>query len=274
MCSLLAVSRSGYYGSLKKTGGKRHALRRAVADLAEKFHRRSRRIYGYRKIHADIVGETPIRCCPETVRRAMRERSLSAEPKRSFQVTTRQDGMASPAPNLLQRDFSASGPNRKWVADITYIPTREGWLYLAGVMDLYSRAIVGWSVSSRMESGLPSTALNMALRERRPAAGLIHHSDRGMQYTSEAYQSILRRCGVVCSMSRSGDCWDNAVQESFWGKLKREWIRGKVYGSRAEAKTAIAEYIEVFYNHFRRHESLGYVAPMEFEKNGGDGSAA
>lgn len=188
--------------------------------------------------------------------------------------TTVSDDTHPHAENILNRAFSAGEANQKWTADITYIATAEVWLYLAAVMDLYSRRIVGWSMSESIDAGLVCRALKAAYELRRPAAGLIHHSDRGVQYTSAAYQSLLARYGMICSMSRKGNCWDNAGQESFFGKLKAEWVGGTVYRSREEARKYLFDYIEVFYNNQRRHKALGYVAPAEFELRGNNKGTA
>jgi putative transposase len=271
---MLKVSKSAYYGGLQAVPSKRCLRREEIAREVERFHSRSRGIYGYRKVAEDIRRETEISCCADTVRRIMREKRLCAKARHKFVVTTQSRHSLPVAENLMGRDFHCSEPNRKWVTDITYIRTAEGWLYLAGVLDLYSRRIVGWSMSERMDSDLTCSALNMAIQSRKPEAGLLHHSDRGVQYASYAYQSILSRCGMVCSMSRKGNCWDNAGKESFWGKLKSEWIRGRIFQTREEARREIFEYIEVFYNRQRRHAALGYVSPAEFEQRGGGNSAA
>lgn len=200
-------------------------------------------IYGYRKITDDIRSESSARCCDETVRRIMRDNRLHAKVKRKFVVTTQSKHSLPVSKNILERDFHCNGPNQKWAADITYIRTLEGWLYLAGVMDLYSRRIVGWATSEHIDADLAVTALNKAIRSRHPPAGLIHHSDRGVQYASYPYQSILKRCGIICSMSRKGNCWDNAGKESFFEKLKSEWIRNRIFSTRQEASREIGQYI-------------------------------
>jgi len=274
MCTVLAVSTSGYYEWLLRKPTARQEKRKAIAEKAAAFHARSRGIYGYRKVHRDIMKETKLVCCAETVRRVMRENGLFSKVKRKFVRTTDTRHSLPVAENLLARDFTATAPDQKWVADITYIRTLEGWLYLAGIMDLYSRRIVGWAMSERIDTELVSQALNMALRHRQPAPGLLHHSDRGVQYASEAFQDILTRCGIECSMSRKGNCWDNAVQESFFGKVKVEHVRDRVYATREEAKLDLFWYIEVFYNRIRRHAALGYVAPAEFEARGVKGAVA
>lgn len=273
MCQTLGVSRSGYYGWAARKPGRRTLRREKLAEAARKYHERSHGIYGYRKVHADIVQEERLDCCLETVRRAMRREGLFSRVKRKF-VRTTDSGHGLPvAGNALGRGFAADGPNRKWAADITYVATREGWLYLATVEDLYSRRIVGWSMSEEITAELVRGALAMALTQRCPGEGLLHHSDRGVQYASELFQDELRAWGIECSMSRRGNCWDNAPQESFFGKLKAEWIRGRVYETRQEARKDIFIYLEVFYNRVRRHAALGYVSPAEFERRGQEHAA-
>ena len=274
MCRVLGVSRSGYYKRLNAHTSLRHKKREAIRKEAIYYHARSRSIYGYRKVAADIKIENGVTCSTETVRRVMRDNQLFSRVKHKFVVTTQSGHSLPVAKNLLNRDFKTDYPNQKWATDITYIRTLEGWLYLAGVMDLYSRRIVGWAVSSRIDGELVRQALDMAIRERQPGSGLLHHSDRGVQYAAYAYQEILKTSGMICSMSRKGNCWDNAGKESFFDKLKSEWIRGKIYRTFAEARSEIFLYIETFYNRVRRHASLGYVSPVEFEQRGDRTTAA
>jgi putative transposase len=196
----------------------------------------------------------------------MRERGLRVRHRRRPRRPSNKKGRWAVSANRLRRNFAVEGPNQVWVADITYIETGEGWLHLAAIMDLYSRRIVGWSVSDRMRRQLPIDALRQALLERKPASGLIHHSDQGSQYASIDYQMMLRRNGIKGSMNRAGNCYDNAVMESFFSSLKREWVRGKDYATRSEARHDLFEYIEVFYNRKRRHSTLGQVSPAEFER--------
>lgn len=191
---------------------------------------------------------------------------IRAKQSRRFRVTTDSGHYHSVAPNLLGRDFESALPNRKWLADITYIPTRQGWLYLAAVLDLYSRSIVGWAMSRRMTNRLADRALAMAVERRSPSPGLIHHSDRGRQYASAGYQRSLACHGMVCSMSRTGNCWDNAPMESFFHTLKTEPIHNREYQTRRQARADIFEYIEVFYNRSRRHSALGYMTPAQYER--------
>ena len=187
-------------------------------------------------------------------------------PKRRFKLTTQRDPAHAVADNLLKQDFSASRPNQYWAADITYISTHQGWLYLAVCIDLYSRMVVGWSMDSRITKQLVVDAFNMAARNRPGARGLVHHSDRGSQYASQEFQNILQSYNMLCSMSRKGNCWDNACVDSFFGSLKNEWIRGKIYKTFDDAKKDIFNYVEVFYNRKRRHASLGYVSPAIYEE--------
>jgi len=195
----------------------------------------------------------------------MSEHNLRAKTSRKFRATTNSKHEFPVAPNLLNRQFTVAAPNKAWVTDITYIPTEEGWLYLASVMDLYSRMIVGWSMGERVTRELTMDALKRAIRQRKPAAGLIHHSDRSSQYASDDYQDLLRQYGMICSMSKKGDCWDNAAMESFFGSLKTECTHHRRYHSRNEARRDIFHYMEIFYNSERLHSTLGYISPAQFE---------
>lgn len=265
MCEVLEVGASGFYDWRDRQPSRQQQRRERIAQAAARSYFESRRIYGYRKVYEDLREEDVV-CCPETVRRVMRQMGLYSRVKRKFLVTTDSNHNLPVADNLLDRDFAATEPNQKWVADITYIPTEEGWLYLAGVMDLFSRRIVGWSMSDRIDAALVVSALDMALRHRRPGSGLLHHSDRGSQYASDAFQELLDTHKIVCSMSGKGDCWDNACMESFFGSLKTEWVHGKKYQAREDAKKDVFKYIEVFYNHKRRHAALGYLSPSAYEE--------
>ncbi len=265
MCRALAVSRSGYYGWLKRGPSRRDRKREAIAQAARRSHEGSNGVYGYRKVHVEIVEDEGLKCCKETVRKVMKQEGIRSKVTKKFVVTTDSRHRRPVAANKLGRDFRTAGPNQKWVADITYVRTREGWLYLATVMDLWSRRIVGWSMSSTIDVQLVSRAFNMAVRSRCPGSELIHHSDRGIQYASEKFQQLLDLHGVEPSMSRKGDCWDNAPAESFFGKLKTEHIGRRIYETRREAEQELFWYIEVFYNRRRRHASLGYLSPLQFE---------
>ena len=265
MCDELQVSTSGYYGWLGHKPSAQQQRREHIAQAAARFYFESERIYGYRKVYQDLL-EANINCCRETVRRIMHQVGLFSRVKGKFVLTTDSDHAMAVAENLLSRDFTAASPNQKWVADITYIPTRRGWLYLAAAMDLYSRRIVGWAMSEHIDSALVLSAMNMAISQCRPEAGLLHHSDRGSQYASDVFQDLLDDNGIVCSMSRKGDCWDNACIESFFGSLKTEWVADKKYESREQARNDIFKYIELFYNRKRRHAALGYLSPAAYEE--------
>jgi transposase InsO family protein len=265
MCRSLRVSTSGYYDSIKRSPSPQLIRRQSIAKAAAHSYFESRRVYGHRKVYEDLIAEEVI-CCKKTVRRIMRDIGLFSRIKRRLVVTTNSDHALAIAENILDRDFTTDSPNHKWAADITYIPTKMGWLYLAVVMDLFSRKIIGWSMSDTIDSVLVQSAMKMALADRRPDAGLIHHSDRGVQYASGDFQDLLKDHKVICSMSRKGNCWDNACVESFFGSLKNEWVKGKIYGSFDEAKKDIFNYIEMFYNRKRRHASLDYVSPAVYEE--------
>jgi transposase InsO family protein len=265
MCRVLKISTSGYYDSLKRLPGGQMVRRRSIAQAATVSYFESNRIYGHRKVHEDLLAEGVI-CCRETVRRIMRDIGLYSRIKRKFTVTTDSNHALKIAENILNRDFTAKSANQKWAADITYIPTRLGWLYLAVVMDLFSRRIVGWAMSENIDSKLVQSAMKMALLHRNPDKGLIHHSDRGVQYAAEDFQDLLNDNKVVCSMSRKGNCWDNACVESFFGNLKAEWVKEKIYETFEDSKKDIFNYIEVFYNRKRRHKTLGYVSPVVYEE--------
>jgi putative transposase len=265
MCRVLHVSTSGYYDSVKHSPVSMYIRRNSIAQAAAVSYFQSRRIYGHRKVHEDLAEEGII-CCRETVRRIMRDIGLYSRIKRKFVVTTDSNHTLKIARNLIGRNFKSKAPNHKWAADITYIPTKMGWLYLAVVMDLFSRRIVGWAMSENIDSQLVQSAMQMAILHRHPEKGLIHHSDRGVQYASEGFQDLLDDNHVVCSMSRKGNCWDNACVESFFGSLKNEWVKGNVYETIEDGKKDIFKYIEVFYNRKRRHASLGYVSPVVYEE--------
>jgi transposase InsO family protein len=216
-------------------------------------------------MHAELLARGQS-CCVNTVAKLMRQLGIAAGTKRKFRCTTDADHNLPVAENTLDRQFEPTAANRTWVADITYIPTWEGWLYLAAVEDLYSRRVVGWSMADHLESRLVVDALALAVERRLPGEGLLAHSDRGSQYASDHYQALLARHGITCSMSRRADCWDNAPMESFFASLKKELVHGADFATRAEARAAIVEYIEVFYNTTRLHSSLGYVSPAEYER--------
>lgn len=266
MCRTLGVSPSGYYAWRKRGPSPRHQRREEIALAAVEAYQESYGVYGYRKVHDDLQ-EQEVECCRETVRKILHEKGLFSRTKRKFVATTDSQHTMPVAKNLLDRQFEATGPNQKWAADITYLATDEGWLYLAVVMDLFSRRIIGWSMSDSLQSQLVLDALMMATAARRPGDDLLHHSDRGSQYASDAFQELLRRHNITCSMSRKGDCWDNAPVESFFGKLKTEWVHGKHYSTRKAAETDVFQYIELFYNRKRKHAALGYLSPVNFENS-------
>ena len=236
-----------------------------LAERIEDAYHENRGQYGSPRIHAELSAQG-IHCGRKRVARLMREKELSARRKRRKARTTNSNHPFPVAPNLLEQDFTATAPNEKWMADLTFIETREGWLYLAGIIDAYSRKIVGWSMGEHHDAELVKAALHMALLQRRPEAGLIHHSDRGSEYASISYQMLLREHNIQASMSKKGDCYDNAMIESFWKTLKKECCGQNIFSQRSEAKAAIFEYIEVFYHRKRRHSSLSYMSPVEYEK--------
>lgn len=264
MCRVLEVSSSAYYAWLGRPESRRVREDRRLLVAIEAIHSASREVYGSPRIHAELKAQGT-RLSEKRVARLMRAGGIRARQKRKFKATTDSRHSYPVAPNLLRRDFEASAPDQKWVADITYIPTREGWLYLAAIMDLYSRMIVGWSMAGRMTRRLVLDALDMAVGRRRPGPGLLHHSDRGSQYACGDYQKALKTHGMVCSMSRKGDCWDNAPMESFFHTLKTELVHHRDYGNRWQAKADLFHYIEAFYNRGRRHSALGFLTPAEYE---------
>jgi transposase InsO family protein len=265
ICRVLEVSRSGFFAWLKRPVSNRELRQRELIKKIRVAHQENRELYGSPRVHrALLIGGQAV--SRNTVAKLMRQSKIRAKIRRKYVPRTTDSRHGRPvAGNLLERDFQASGPDRKWVADITYVPTDQGWLYLAGVLDCFSRKLVGWSMADHMETSLVGDALNMALMHRKHPAGVLHHSDRGVQYASDDYQHLLQSHGLVSSMSGKGDCWDNAMMESFWATLKTELIHQSRYATRDLARQAIFEYIEVFYNRKRLHSSLGYVSPESFE---------
>lgn len=265
MCRVLGVSRSGYYGWCNRPESSRaQANRRLLIQIREEYQL-SRKTYGSPRIHAALKRKG-VTCSRKRVARLMRLEQMAARrARRHIPRTTQRDLNAVPAPNLLNQDFSSPAPDRKWVSDITYIDTAEGWLYLASVLDLYSRRVVGWAMEEHMEASLVQQAWNMAVLQRCPSPDLLHHSDQGSQYTSEAYQQSLAVHHCQVSMSRTGNCFDNAAMESFFSTLKIE-CADRQFDTRAQARTTIFEYIEGWYNRQRLHSSLGYLSPAEFER--------
>jgi putative transposase len=265
LCRVLQVARSGYYAWRRRAPSTTAQRRQQIGQAARQSHRDSHGTYGYRRVHRDLVDDQEIACCRETVRRVMAELGLFGRPKRRFVKTTDSNHEEPIAANRLQRDFTATRPDQKWLADITYIRLAEGWLYLAVVLDCFSRRIVGWSLSRQIDAALVCAALEMALRRRCPQGDLVHHSDRGVQYASQTLRHLLQREGLMMSMSRKGDPWDNAMMESFFGSLKTEWI-DTGYATEAQARMELFKYIEMFYNPTRRHSALDYLSPAEYER--------
>jgi len=264
-CRVLEVSRSGYYAWQERPASDRTRRRETLAAQIQSVHKENRRVYGSPRVHRALVAQGHS-VCENTVAKIMKQREIRAQAKKKFVPRTTDSAHEQPvARNVLDRQFTAQLPNQKWAVDITYIPTDEGWLYLAGVLDLCSRKIVGWSMADHMESSLAKEALAMAIIHRQPQAGLLHHSDRGVQYASEDYQHLLETHGMRGSMSGKGDCWDNACAESFWATLKTELVNHQQYATREHARQSIFEYIEVFYNRKRLHSALGYLSPEAFE---------
>ncbi len=236
-----------------------------LAERVQAASHANRGVYGSPRVHAELQAQG-IRCARKRVARLMREHGLAARRPRHRTITTRSDPNARVAPNLLDRNFTATRPNEKRGGDITAIWTYEGWLYLAAVLDLFSRRVVGWAMAASQDEALVEMAFRMALLQRRPQARLLHHTDQGCQYTSHAYQALLAEVGVTVSMSRKGNCYDNAEMESFFGTLKSECVDLSCFQTRTEARQTVFEYVECFYNRVRRHSSLGYVSPAAFEQ--------
>jgi len=266
MCDALAVSPAGYYAWRRRPVSDRRQQQDVLTAQIRTVHAQVKGRYGSPRMHAELVRRGH-GCCLNTVARLMRRAGIAAKTARKFRHTTDSNHDRPVADNLLDRQFDPASPNEAWVADITYIPTREGWLYLAAVEDLYSRMVVGWAMAAHMASRLVVDALGMAVQRRLPDADLVAHSDRGSQYASEHYQQLLARQGITCSMSRRGDCWDNAPMESFFASLKKELVHHEDYQTREEAQASIFEYIEVFYNRQRRHSKLGFQSPAEYERS-------
>jgi transposase InsO family protein len=264
MCQQLGVSRSGYYAWKERPESERNKADRALAEVVTAVHQESRGRYGSPRVHAELRARGQ-RVSRKRVARLMRQHDIAARKRRRFVRTTDSRHTQPVAPNVLERNFSPGQPNSTWATDITYVGTRQGWLYLAVVLDLFSRKVVGWSMSEHIDRHLVLNALDMALKGRQPPRGLLHHSDRGSQYASTDYQQALAARGIRCSMSRKGNCWDNAVVESFFSSLKLELVYTTDFATHEQARLALFEYIEVFYNRQRRHSSLGYVSPVDFE---------
>lgn len=265
MCRTLGVGRSGYYAWQRRSPSSRAQANQTLVELIRAEHQASRKTYGSPRIQMALQRKG-VACGRHRVARLMHQHGIYVHRRRkAHPVTTQRQPGVVPAPNRLNQDFSAPAPNRKWVSDFTYIETGEGWLYLAVVLDLFSRRVIGWAMSETMDTALVEAALRMALLGRRPEAGLLHHSDQGSQYTSAAYLSCLTAASTQLSMSRVGNCYDNAVMESFFGTLKTECVIGP-FVTRTQARTTIFEYMEVWYNRQRLHSTLGYFSPVDFEK--------
>jgi putative transposase len=265
LCRVLEVSTSGFDAWMKRPPSDRARADRALTARIRSVHQASRGTYGAPRVHAELRAQgTPV--ARKRIARLMRTAGLAGCRPRRFVRTTVADRAAA-APDLVQRQFTAAAPDQVWLTDITYVPTNDGWLYLAAILDAYSRRVVGWSLADHLRTDLVLGALAMALQARQPAPGLIHHSDRGCQYTAAAYTTVLAAHGLRQSLGQPGTCWDNAVAESFFATLKTELVHRQRWTTRQQAKTAIFEYLEVFYNRQRRHSSLGYQSPAEFEAN-------
>ncbi len=265
MCRVLSIAPSGYYQWRKRPPGKAAKRRETIVRQIRQSHQQSRGLYGSPRIHADLRA-AGVSVCENTVARYMRKEGIVSKIKRRFRIVTtdsRHDGPI--AANLLDRRFDAQTPDQKWCCDITHVPTREGPLYLAAVIDCCTRRIIGWAMADHLRAELCTDALEMAVEQRRPPAGVLHHSDRGVQYASAAYRSFLECHGLVASMSRTGNCYDNALMESFFSSFKTELVHHEDYATREEARRSIFEYIEVFYNRQRRHSAIGYQSPESFE---------
>lgn len=266
MCKVLEVSRSGYYAWRGRPPSAREMANRGLYKKIEAVYNESHKTYGSPRIYWALKDQG-VACSENRVARLMRLRNLRARQTKKFKTTTKRNKAARVAPNLLERDFTADRPNQKWVTDITYIRTDEGWLYLAAVLDLYSRRIVGWAMSDRMTSDLTIDALKMAVQRRQVNPGLIHHSDQGSQYTDGDYQQLLEDWGIEISMNGAGTWYDNAAMESFFGTLKGEWVYHHVYHTRNQARADIFYYIEAFYNRRRLHSTLDYLSPTAYEQH-------
>lgn len=265
MCDALEVSVSGFYAWCKREPSHHSREDAELASHIKEIFQDYRCVYGSPRIHAELQGQG-VYCARKRVARLMREQELVAKRRRHRTITTRSDEGVTFAPNLLQQDFHADEPDQKWTTDTTYIWTSEGWLYLAVVLDVFSRMVVGWAMSAIQDATLVVNALNMALVRRRPQAGLLVHSDRGSTYTSEEYLALLQKNGIQISMSRTANCYDNAVTESFFHSFKGECIDLESFSSRVQARNCTFDYIEIFYNRVRRHSTLHYLSPVKFEQ--------
>lgn len=270
LCRAMQVSKSGFYSWLNSEPSPRRKRTALIREAVAEVYHQSNCIYGSYKIAEKLKSDERLEtACRNTVAKAMQDLGIKSRVSRKFKPTTTvSDPTKKPAPNILAQDFKADAPNRKWVADITYLPTLTGWVYLAVVIDLFSRKVVGWEMSNRLTTPLVTGALKSAIETRRPETKeLLHHSDRGCQYTSEAFQNIMRTTNITCSMSRTGCCYDNAVVERFFWSLKHEWTKFEQFEDLDQARMSIFKYIETFYNSERIHQTLEYQTPDEFERN-------
>ena len=267
MCRVLEVSRSGYYDWVDRPESLRAKRHRALTVKIRQAHIDSRKIYGSPRIHVDLI-EQGEKVGKNTVACLMRKANIQSKVHKRFVVTTDSRKTKKPAENILGGAFTSGIANRKWVSDVTFIPTRQGWLFLSAIMDLYSRMIVGWSMGEKNSTELVEDALKMAFAQRKNIQGVVLHSDQGVQYASTSYQQLLCNLGIICSMSRKGNCWDNAPMESFFHSLKTEWVVFEDYKTRSEARASLFDYIELFYNRKRRHSALKNRSPWAFENAG------
>lgn len=265
LCRVLKVRRSGYYAWLDREESPRARHDRVLSVEIRAVFEDSKKRYGSPRVRHELLAKG-VRVCRHRVARLMREQQLRARARRRFVKTTDSTHTLPTPPNVLARNFTATAPDRVWAGDVTFLPTRDGWLYLAVLLDLYSRRVVGWAFSDHNDEALTLSALHMALEQRQPGPGLVHHSDRGTTYASGEYQDVLAQQAIVCSMSRKGNCWDNAVVESFFSTLDIECEHGDLFSSRNAARREVTEYILGFYNPSRLHSYLGYRSPMEFER--------
>jgi putative transposase len=272
LCRVLKVSKSGYYAWKNRPPSKRSREDAALTERIVEIHRKSRETYGYLRVHAELR-TLGVRCGRRRVARLMRKAGLRGCLRGRKKRTTHRDPHATPAPDLVKRNFSATAPDKLWTADLTYLRTEEGFFYLAFVLDVYSRKVVGWSMASHLRTELVVDALEMAVRRRKPAAGLVHHSDRGVQYTALAFGKRLEEAGIIPSMGRAGSALDNAISESFVSTLKCELVHRRRFPTREAARSVVFEYLEAFYNRKRLHSSLGYMSPESYEETMREGVA-
>lgn len=268
LCRVLGVSTSGYYDWCHRVESVTARWRRKLIKQISRIYLENKQVYGSPRIHAELI-EQGEKVCVNTVAKLMRQNDIQSKIFRRFVVTTDSRHNLAAAPNRLNRNFTAVKSNQKWVSDVSYITTREGWLYLATVMDLFSRKIIGWSMGSRHNTKLVIAALEMAIARRGGVKNVLLHSDRGIQYASKVYRDKLAEYGIICSMSRKGDCWDNAPMESFFHTLKTECVNFEDYKTRSQARRNLFDYIELFYNRKRKHSTINYMSPTAFENAAG-----